>query len=67
MQDDRTYLPLILPPGTQIVSRVAVRVEGRSAPEPAGAVGVVTRSPVDADHAYRVRFRRRRRGCAAST
>ena len=36
-------LPPILPPGTQIVG-------------PTGAAAAILRSPVDADHAYRVRF-----------
>lgn len=44
----------ILPVGTQVVTRAASSTaEGRV---PRGAVGIVTRAPVDLDHAYRVRF-----------
>lgn len=43
-------LPLILPVGTSIVTRMAVG--GR----PVGAVATITRSPIDAQHSYRVQF-----------
>lgn len=46
---------MIVPVGTQIVTRAGIE-EGGRVRIPAGAVGVVTRSPVDATHAYRVRF-----------
>lgn len=46
----------IIPPGTQIVAvrAVAALDDGRNLP--AGAVAVITRSPADAMHGYRVRF-----------
>lgn len=47
---------LILPAGTQIVTRLPVRRPTDGADRPAGAVGVVVESPVDASHRYRVRF-----------
>ena len=47
---------LILPVGTQVVALVAVRgADGRTV-HPRGAVGVVTQSPSDYWHTYRVRF-----------
>ncbi|QDU93621.1 nucleotidyltransferase domain-containing protein [Lignipirellula cremea] len=47
---------LIYPPGAQVVARQPVLgSQGRTA-HPAGAVGVVVKSPVDRQHAYRVRF-----------
>jgi hypothetical protein len=46
----------ILPPGTQVVSRVPVRGPDGKSVHPRGAVGVVTQSPGDHLHAYRVRF-----------
>jgi predicted nucleotidyltransferase len=45
----------LLPVGTRIVSRVEV-VENGALHHPPGAVGIVTASPVDTTHAYRVRF-----------
>ncbi|MDB5297032.1 MAG: putative nucleotidyltransferase, partial [Phycisphaerales bacterium] len=49
-------LPPILSAGTQVVSLVTVRgPDGRPA-HPRGALGVINRSPIDATHAYRVRF-----------
>jgi hypothetical protein len=50
-------LPPILPAGTKVVARTDVRraPHGQLA-HPAGSVGVIVTSPVDADHAYRVRF-----------
>ncbi len=47
---------LILPIGTQVVTRVAVRVPGGQPVRPAGAVGVIVRAPVDHTHTYGVRF-----------
>jgi hypothetical protein len=47
---------MILPPGTQIVTRVAVKAAGSDLQHPAGAVGVIIKSPADHVHAYRVRF-----------
>jgi predicted nucleotidyltransferase len=47
---------LILPVGTQVVALVEVRgTDGRPA-HPRGAVGVITQSPADVWHSYRVRF-----------
>src|SRR5690349_8248929 len=43
-------LPPILPVGTKVVTRV------EAAGHAAGAVGIIVQSPVDAQHAYRVRF-----------
>jgi hypothetical protein len=49
-------LAQILPPGTQIVSRVEIRgADGRPL-HPAGVVGVISAAPVDHQHSYRVRF-----------
>mgnify|MGYP000956217792 CR=1 FL=1 len=48
--------PLLLPPGTQVVTRNDVpQTEGRPG-HPKGSVGIITKLPVDADHAYCVRF-----------
>lgn len=47
---------LIVPVGTQVVARVETKLGPESAMRPAGAVGVITQAPVDADHAYRIRF-----------
>lgn len=47
---------LILPVGTQVVTLVEVKAPGGDAVHPRGAVGVVVRAPVDAEHAYRVKF-----------
>lgn len=47
---------MILPPGTQIVTRTEATASGSEIVYPRGAVGVITKSPVDALHAYRVRF-----------
>jgi hypothetical protein len=46
----------ILPPGTQIVSRVAVRSPEGLVLHPAGAVGIIISSPLDPQHSYRVKF-----------
>lgn len=47
---------LIYSPGTQVVALVEVLGQSGKVLHPRGSVGVVVRSPVDADHAYRVRF-----------
>jgi len=49
-------LNLILPVGTQVVSRVEIRGTDGHCVHPAGIVGVITASPFDHQHAYRVRF-----------
>jgi len=47
---------LIIPVGTQIVIRVAVKSSDGGPVYPRGAVGVVVSAPVDNSHAYHVRF-----------
>jgi hypothetical protein len=47
---------LIIPAGTQVVSRVEVRDAAGDVTCPRGATGVVVRAPDDATHAYRVRL-----------
>ncbi len=49
-------LNLIYSPGTQVVSTKAVQGVHGGVAHPAGAVGVIVKSPVDRQHAYRVRF-----------
>jgi hypothetical protein len=46
---------LVLPVGTQVVTRVAARVAGDDV-RPRGAVGVIVEAPSDGEYAYRVRF-----------
>lgn len=48
--------PLIYCAGTQVVARKDVKATNDRIAHPAGAVGVVVRSPVDRSHAYRVKF-----------
>jgi len=47
---------LILSAGTQVVTRVPVKISGGGAHHPAGAVGVITKAAIDHLHDYRVRF-----------
>ena len=47
---------LIYSVGTQVVALKQVQGSKGEAVHPAGAVGVVTRSPIDRQHSYRVRF-----------
>jgi uncharacterized protein len=57
MTEQRPYNPtLILPVGTQIVTRVEVKGFGGGSVYPPGAVGVVVQAPTDNAHAYRVRL-----------
>jgi predicted nucleotidyltransferase len=49
-------LPPILPTGTKIVARTASHAAPGELVHPAGAVGQIIKSPLDPDHAYRVRF-----------
>lgn len=49
-------LPEIIPVGTQIVVHVDVTKGAGEVLFAAGAVGVIVKSPIDATHAYRVRF-----------
>lgn len=46
----------LVPLGTQVVLRRPLRDAPDGLVEPAGAVGVIIRSPADPDHAYRVRL-----------
>ncbi len=47
---------LIVPIGTQVVTRVEVEPSGGGTPLPKGIVGELIRTPADSTHAYRVRF-----------
>ncbi len=47
---------LIFPVGTQVVSQKDVMALNDRVAHPAGAVGVIVRSPVDRLHSYRVKF-----------
>lgn len=47
---------LIVPVGTQVIVRVAVRVAGGGGVQPRGAAGEIIAAPADAAHSYRVRF-----------
>ena len=50
-----TDRPIILPTGTQVVTRTAL-ARGGGTERPRGAVGVVVRAPLAGRHGYRVRF-----------
>ena len=47
---------LILSPGTRVVTRNDANRIGGGQLIPAGAVAVITESPADGQHAYKVRF-----------
>jgi uncharacterized protein len=47
---------LILPVGTQVVTRVEVNDSAGAVLMPLGAVGVIVKAPFDNEHSYRVRF-----------
>ena len=49
-------LTLIVPIGTQVVARVEIKGTDGKPIHPPGVVGVITASPVDHQHCYRVRF-----------
>jgi hypothetical protein len=49
-------LPSILPTGTQVVSHIDITNQAGDVTFAAGAVGVIVKAPLDATHAYRVRF-----------
>jgi hypothetical protein len=49
-------MTLLLPAGTQIVSRVEVRAAHGRPIHPAGVVGIITAAPADHLHTYTVRF-----------
>src|ERR1700752_768359 len=50
------YAELIIPAGTQVVTRGDLRDAAGHVVRRRGAVGVIVGSPADAGHAYRVRF-----------
>lgn len=52
----RLQTHLILPVGTQVVSRVEIKSSTGELLAPRGAVGEVTKAPDDGTHSYRVRF-----------
>jgi hypothetical protein len=53
----RKLLPtFIIPPGTQVVLKVAKRATSDEEPRPAGSVAVVAESPSDNAYAYTIRF-----------
>ncbi len=57
MDENLAFNPnLILPVGTQVVTRVESGRRAGEAPRPRGAVGVVVEVPLDQTHAYTVRF-----------
>jgi uncharacterized protein len=54
---DQSFNPnLIIPVGTQVVTRVEIKGIGTELAHPRGAVGKIVESPVDNSHAYRVQF-----------
>lgn len=56
MAERRMRPHLILPVGTQVVSRIEIRDAKGTVLCPEGAVGVVVKAPADGTHAYRVRL-----------
>src|SRR4051812_11364373 len=56
MPNERGQVHLLIPVGTQVVSRVEIKAPDGSILFPKGAVGVVMEAPVDLFHSYRVRF-----------
>lgn len=55
-QQENTTSILILSEGTQIVTLVEVKGADGRPTRPSGAVGEIITSPLDNDHAYRIRF-----------
>ncbi len=51
-----TPVNLIIPLGTQIVTRIAIKTAQGELLCPIGAVGVIIKAPTDNAHSYRVRF-----------
>jgi hypothetical protein len=47
---------LILPLGTQVVTRIAIKGVADKPGYPCGALGVIVRAPLDNSHAYHIRF-----------
>ncbi|HMZ78566.1 MAG TPA: nucleotidyltransferase domain-containing protein [Acidobacteriota bacterium] len=56
MPDLSSPFVLIVPTGTQIVTRIACRALDLAHYYPPGAVGVIVNTPVDHTHSYRIRF-----------
>jgi hypothetical protein len=56
MSDTSRNTHLIIPVGTQVVSRVGLRDAAGNVVMPIGATGVIVRAPDDATHSYRVRL-----------
>lgn len=56
MKNRNSPTPIILSTGTQVVTHKDVYAPDGRIAHPAGAVGVVVRSPLDRMHPYRVRF-----------
>jgi hypothetical protein len=56
MPDTKNSLPLILPAGTQVVTRVEICTEFGEIVCPIGAVGFIVTSPADHQSPYRVQF-----------
>lgn len=57
MPNEQTTNPnLILSPGTYVVTLTTIYNQNGDVLYPAGAVGVIVKSPLDNDHAYRVKF-----------
>ncbi len=50
------YMQWILPVGTQVVTPIEIRAKNKDILFPAGAVGIIVKSPTDSSHPYRVRF-----------
>src|SRR5262245_49003927 len=51
-----SQIHLILPAGTQVVTRVEIRDSAGQVLAPCGAVGEIVKAPDDGSHSYRVRF-----------
>jgi predicted nucleotidyltransferase len=49
-------LMMMIPVGTQVVSRVEIKGTDGKPMHPSGVVGVVISAPIDHEHAYRVKF-----------
>ncbi|NER36112.1 MAG: nucleotidyltransferase domain-containing protein [Oscillatoria sp. SIO1A7] len=57
MLEQESFNPnLILPVGTQVVTRVAIKGTHSKPDRQAGAVGAIVRTPTDNAHTYRIRF-----------
>ncbi|PZD74229.1 hypothetical protein C1752_01438 [Acaryochloris thomasi RCC1774] len=56
MSQTQSPVNLILPVGTQVVSRIEVKNAAGEALCPQGAVGVIVRSPTDNSHTYQIKL-----------